>query len=493
MYSIGYDVGSSSIKCSILEIESGKVKAAGFYPEEEMAISTPKPGYAEQDPEVWWEYVKILTHKLTKGNSINADEIVSIGITYQMHGLVLVDKDQKLLRPSIIWCDSRAVEIGQKAFEAIGEEKCLTSLLNSPGNFTASKLRWVKENEPDIYGRIYKAMLPGDFIAMKLSGEINTTISGLSEGIFWDFQKNSISEDVLSYYQIDKNILAKAHDSFEIQCRLSEKAAIELGLKKGTPISYRAGDQPNNAFSLKVLNPGEIAATAGTSGVVYGVTDKIRFDAKSRVNQFAHVNYSNQKNSLGVLLCINGTGILNSWLRKAAGSEYSYNEINVLASEVAIGSEGVIIIPFGNGSERVLENKNIGCSISGLDFNRHSKAHLFRAAQEGIAFSFKYGIDIMGEMGLNINVVRAGKANMFLSPVFRETLANLTGATIELYDTDGAQGAARGAALGAGYYKSIDEAFNSLKKLETLSPDKSKTEKTLKGYDSWLDQLNRII
>jgi len=410
-----------------------------------------------------------------------------------MHGLVLVDKNQNVLRPSIIWCDSRAVEIGNKAFEKIGKDKCLQNLLNSPGNFTASKLRWVKENEPDVYKKIYKIMLPGDFIAMKLTGEINSTISGLSEGIFWDFKNNSLSKDVLSLYEIDEKILPDINPTFSVQGKVTRKVAEELGLKEGVAVSYRAGDQPNNAFSLNVLEPGEIAATAGTSGVVYGVIDKINFDKLSRVNPFAHVNHTKENTRLGVLLCINGTGIQNSWIRKNAGNGLSYEEINKLAEGVAIGSEGILVIPFGNGAERVLENKNIGSQIIGIDFNRHSKGHLFRAAQEGIAFSFKYGIDIMKEMGLDISVIRAGKSNMFLSPLFRQTLSNIANASIELYNTDGAQGAARGAAYGAGYYKTFNEAFRSLTKVGEVNPDRNSIEPTAEIYARWLNHLQKFL
>ncbi len=493
MLSLGYDIGSSSIKCSIIDIEMGTVAAEGSYPSDEMEISSLKPSWAEQDPELWWNYLKITTHELLQKNSIEPEKIVSIGLSYQMHGLVIVDKNQRVLRPSIIWCDSRAVQIGNRAFETIGQEKCLSHLLNSPGNFTASKLRWVKENEPDIYKKIYKAMLPGDFIAMKLTGEINTTITGLSEGIFWDFKENKLSKDILSYYEIDENLLAVPYETFSVQGNLSKIAAQELGLKEGTVVSYRAGDQPNNAFSLNVLNPGEIAATAGTSGVVYGITESVNYDSLSRVNQFAHVNHTKQVNRLGVLLCINGTGIQYSWLRRNSGTALSYDEINKMIEKVPIGSEGVVAIPFGNGAERMLNNKNTNAHILGIDFNRHSHPHLFRAIQEGIAFSFRYGMDIMKDMELKMDIIRASKANMFLSPVFRKTLSNVTGAAIELYDTNGSQGAARGAAVGAGYYKSVSDAFKNLKLLEIIKPEINETETTNSFYQAWLKQLKKFI
>ncbi len=491
MYTLGYDIGSSSIKCAILDCATGKTIAHGSYPAEEMEIHSPRPGWAEQDPEQWWTYAVTLTRQLLEGNGIDASAIRAIGISYQMHGLVLVDREQRVLRPSIIWCDSRAVEIGRKAFESLGRDFCLKHLLNSPGNFTASKLRWVKENEPELYGKIHKAMLPGEFIAMKLTGEIATTISGLSEGIYWDFARGALSPELLSLYGIEREILADVRPTFSNQGQLTPSAADHLGLRKGTAVTYRAGDQPNNAFSLNVLNPGEAAATAGTSGVVYGVIGRVGFDGKSRVNPFAHVNHTAEQPRLGVLLCINGTGILNSWLRRNVGGSVGYDEINTAAAGVAIGCNGLSVLPFGNGAERILENREIGCQVAGIDFNRHTRAHMFRAAQEGIAFSFRYGIDIMKEMGLALRVIRAGHANMFLSPIFRQTLANIAEATIELYETDGAQGAARGAAIGAGIFATPQEAFASLRKIEEVQPLDNERDATSVAYGRWMEYLKR--
>ncbi|WP_321287183.1 FGGY family carbohydrate kinase [uncultured Sunxiuqinia sp.] len=494
MYLLGFDIGSSSVKVSLIAGKSGECVSSSFYPKQEMKITARQTGWAEQEPEQWWGNLKLALQEVLSESKVDPKDIDSIGISYQMHGLVMVDKDQQVIRPSIIWCDSRAAAIGNQALKEIGEEKCLTSLLNSPGNFTASKLKWIKDNEPEQYSRIHKIMLPGDYIAMKLSGEIKTTVSGLSEGIFWDFQQNEVSKLVMEYYGFDASFVPEIVPTFSVQSEVSEFAANELGLEKGTKISYRAGDQPNNALSLNVLNPGEIATTAGTSGVVYGVSEEVAYDPKSRVNTFAHVNYSAKSNRLGVLLCINGTGILNSWLNKNVGdSGISYEKMNDMASEIAIGSDGLSILPFGNGAERVLENKNPGATLAGINFNIHSQAHLFRAAQEGIVFSFKYGMEVMETIGIKAKVIRAGKANMFLSPIFRETLAGVTGATIELYNTDGSVGAARGAGIGSGYYSSSQEAFSNLTKLETIKPDPQRVVAYHAAYESWKKELEKAI
>lgn len=499
-YLLGYDLGSSSVKVSLVEVSSGKAVASAQAPDEEMSMLALQPGWAEQDPELWWQYAQTCTQRCLAKAKVSGHDVAAIGISYQMHGLVCVDKNQQVLRPSIIWCDSRAVEIGRKAFAQLGEKYCLERLLNSPGNFTASKLRWVKENEPELFSKIDTFMLPGDFLAMKLTGEIVTTASGLSEGVLWDYAKETPSERLLEYYQLPKELIPAIAPTFGIQGRVSATAAALLGLKAGTPVSYRAGDQPNNALSLNVLNPGETAATAGTSGVIYSVTDKNAFDPKSRVNTFVHVNNksvgTNNAIRNGVLLCINGTGIQNSWLRKntkGIGSPLSYDEINNIASTAPIGSDGLLILPFGNGAERVLENKNIEGSIHGLNFNRHGQSHMFRAAQEGIVFALKYGFDVLQGMGLETNVIRAGKANMFLSPLFREAFVNTIGAKLELYDTDGATGAAIGAGVGAGIYPSFEEAFKGLKILASEEPSAAKQSQYTTAYSNWLNYLNKQL
>ncbi|GGZ29192.1 carbohydrate kinase [Echinicola pacifica] len=490
---LGYDIGSSSVKATLLDADSGKVLASEGQPKEEMPIDAPQSNWAEQDPMMWWRYITLATKNLLQQASVKAGEIQAIGISYQMHGLVLVDKEQEVLRPSIIWCDSRAVSIGNEAFGTLGAEYCLPHLLNSPGNFTASKLKWVKENEPSVYERIHKAMLPGDFIAMKLTGEIFTSESGLSEGVFWDFKNNALSQKLLDHYGIDKSILAQPLPSFAEGGRVSSKTAKELGLDEGIPVTYRAGDQPNNAFSLNVLHSGELATTAGTSGTVYGVSNEPLYDQQSRVNTFLHVNHQSSSPHYGVLLCINGTGILNSWLKKSLGGEMSYEQMNQLAAEVPVGAEGLSFVPFGNGVERIMENRPVGAHLNGLNLLQHDKRHLLRAGQEGIVSALTYGFNIMKNMGLNLNTVKAGRANMFLSPLFREAFVNMNEVNLEFYDTDGSQGAARGAGVGAGIYANFQEAFTGLEQVGAFEPKPELVSQYKEVYQRWEENLNQLI
>jgi xylulokinase len=492
MLLLGIDLGSSSVKASVIDGESGQCLASAFHPKDEMEIIAKKPGWAEQDPEIWWSNLKASIADCNSQLGPRKHQIGAIGISYQMHGLVTVDRNYNVLRPSIIWCDGRAVEYGDKAFNSLGKDFCLSHLLNSPGNFTATKLAWVKQNEPDLFARIYKIMLPGDYIALRFTGELLTTYSGLSEGIFWDFPANAISGELLNELGFSRDIMAKAVPSFSPQGLLTAAAAAELGLPEGIPVAYRAGDQPNNALSLNVLEPGEVAATAGTSGVIYGVTDQKKHDPQSRVNTFLHVNHSESDPRLGVLLCINGTGILNSWLRRNTGNNLSYNEMNDLAEKVKPGSEGLSILPFGNGAERMLGNKDLGARFFGINFNTHANSHLYRAAQEGIVFSIRYGLDIMKETGIVPSVIRAGAANMFQSRIFREALSCITGTEIHLYNTDGSVGAARGAGIGCGYYKSAQEAFAGLKEVGVTEPDKSKKGEYETAYSVWKKYLESV-
>ncbi|MDP2884404.1 MAG: FGGY family carbohydrate kinase [Ignavibacteria bacterium] len=493
MYALGYDVGSSFIKVAIVDVEHGNVVASASYPDKEMVINSPVAGWAEQDPESWWNAVVGATRLAASRASISLHDIRTIGVSYQMHGLVLVDRDGHSLRPSIIWCDSRATEIGRKAFSEIGESVCLKEMLNSPGNFTASKLHWVKKHEPQVYDKAYKMLLPGEYVALRLTGDFKTTISGLSEGIFWNFSANDVSERVLSHYGLRKDLLAERAPSMGFQGSLTDQAARELGLKAGIPIAYRAGDQPNNAFSLNVLEPGEIAATAGTSGVVYAVSGSLNCDPQSRINAFAHVNHTPQTPRVGILMCINGTGISNSWIRKLTGeAELTYEKMNQLAAAVPVGSRGLSILPFGNGAERMFRDKDLGASVHGLKFNTHSKPEMFRAVQEGVAFAFKYGIEIMQSLGIQPNVLRAGAANMFLSPIFCRTLATVADVKIELYNTDGAQGAARAAAVGAGLVPSMKDAFRGLSLVQRIEPETNKAD-YFEAYDRWLEPLKRVL
>ncbi len=490
MFLLGYDIGSSSVKASLVDAQSGQCVASAFYPKSEAPIKAVQAGWAEQAPDAWWQYLKDATADVLAQSHADKADIKAIGISYQMHGLVCVDKDLKPLRDAIIWCDSRAVPYGQRAFEALGSERCLSHLLNSPGNFTAAKLAWVRENEPELFAKIYKVMLPGDYIAARLSGTAATTVSGLSEGIMWDFVEDKPAQFLLDYFGIPADMLADRVPTFGLQGEVNAAAAAELGLAEGTPITYRAGDQPNNALSLDVFEPGEAATTAGTSGVVYGVIDRVGYDPQSRVNTFAHVNHQASATRLGVLLCINGTGILNSWARRnVAPTGISYAEMNDLAAQAPIGAAGLSILPFGNGAERVLCNREVGASIHGINFNIHTQAHLLRAVQEGIVFSFAYGMEVMNAMGMDLKTIRAGKANMFLSPIFRDTLAGVTGATIELCDTDGSVGAARGAGMGAKIYADHREAFATLKKLQVIEPVAKDQPAYREAYERWKEKI----
>jgi xylulokinase len=491
MYFLGIDVGTSSIKVSVLDAATQQIVETAHFPETEAEIIALKTGWAEQDPEQWWSFTQKAILKANSSGKYNPRDIQGIGIAYQMHGLVVIDENQQCLRNSIIWCDSRAVEIGNKAFRTLGEAFCLESLLNSPGNFTASKLAWVKENEPHVYSRIHKVMLPGDYIAMRLTGEITTSISALSEGIFWDFKKNEISREILDYFNFDNDLFPETKPVFSEHGRLKNDIARHLGLSNHIPVAYKAGDQPNNALSLNVTQPGEVAATAGTSGVIYGVSDQLVYDRQSRINTFAHVNHQPGKVRTGVLLCINGTGSLYSWAKKVFGENLSYPQMNELAEQVAIGSEGIIVLPFGNGAERMLNNKQLGAQIHGLDLNRHNKAHVLRAMQEGIAFAFRYGLDIMRENGLHASVIKAGNANLFRSEAFCSAFVGASQVPVALYDQDASSGAALGAAIGTGYLPTVENAFSRLARPRNIEPDH--TEQYEESYQKWKAILDKSL
>ena len=493
---LGIDLGSSSLKLSLLDPEKGKVVASVTYPENEMRIDAPQPGWAEQNPNDWWNNFQKAFTLLSQKPEVDTKKIEGIGISYQMHGLVLVDENQDVLRPSIIWCDSRAVNIGNEAYKQLGPEYCQQHMLNSPGNFTASKLAWVKENEPKTFGKIHKFMLPGDFIAMKLSGKITTTETGLSEGVFWDFQEKQVNQKLLDYYGISPDFVADTVPAIAADITIHPDIADALGLNKDVKITYRAGDQPNNAFSLNVLEPGEIAATAGTSGVIYAVTDKNVFDQKSRINTFLHVNNNDEQSRNGILIINNGTGILYSWLKKILNTgkaNLDYDLMNELADQADPGASGVHFFPFGNGAERVLENKILGAQLLNIDFNQHATKHIVRAGLEGIVYALNLGFEMLADMDVPAKAIRVGHANLFLSKTFRNIFTNVTNTTLELYDTDGAAGAARGAALGSGYYSSAEEAFAHLEKIDVIEPDPEMVALYEDLYGKWKANLDDLM
>ncbi|MEW6512130.1 MAG: FGGY family carbohydrate kinase [Bacteroidota bacterium] len=493
MLTIGYDLGSSFIKAALVDSATGEAVATASFPDSEMAIDAQRPGWAEQRPEAWWEGIVQVTRRLAAVSGVPVRDVGALGVSYQMHGLVLVGRDGRPLRPAIIWCDSRATEIGREAFGMLGEGRCLHEMLNSPGNFTASKLRWVKLHEPALYEQAWKAMLPGDFIALKMTGECTTTVSGLSEGILWNFRENGIATHLMTYYEIRNGLIPGVVPTMGLQGHLTPVAAEELGLTAGIPLAYRAGDQPNNAFALNVLQPGEIAATAGTSGVVYAVSDSLACDSRSRVNAFAHVNHTPADPRIGILLCINGTGIANSWIKKlTSGSSGNYEEMNELASAAPTGAGGISVIPFGNGAERMLADRDVGAHVLGVQFNAHGTGEIIRAVHEGVAFAFVYGIRILNSIGIMPGILRAGAGNMFQSPVFAQSLATVAGVVIELYNTDGAQGAARAAAVGAGAVSTPAEAFAGLKRIAAIEPSPEDTA-CLDAYRLWEQRLNAIL
>jgi len=491
MLLLGYDLGSSSIKAALVDSEINKVVAVAQYPDLEMPVLSKKSGWAEQSPQLWWECTKNVTAKLLALQKIDLNRIGAIGIAYQMHGLVLVDKKFSTLRDAIIWCDSRALPIGQAEFDKIGHSKCFSHLLNSPGNFTVSKLKWVKDNEPKIYDKIFKALLPGDFLSLKMTGKCLTTISGLSEAILWDFKEKQRADFLLNHFGIANQLIPEHTTSVGFHGELTKEASDWLGLRPGIPVTYKAGDQPNNAGSLNGLEPGEIVASGGTSGVVYGIVEKPIFDKRQRVNSFAHINYTNEKPRIGVLLCINGAGIQYRWVRDLLASGHAYNEIENIAATVSINSEGLQIFPFGNGIERMLENKNVGSNIMNLNFNRHNKATIYRATLEGLAFSFVYGIKILEEIGLKISAIKVDNSNLFQSEIFSNTIASCFGREIVVMDTSGAVGAARISGVATKAFSNIEEALRDIPIVKIYQPQK--TDEYEAGYLLWENNLNKLL
>lgn len=489
MIGIGYDIGSSFIKAALVDVKTGNPILRARVPEVEIPMQAQQQGWAEQDPNLWWEYLCKATQKLLAEAHIKADQISSIGISYQMHGLVLVDRDLNPLRKSIIWCDSRATPYGDKAFEKLGKTYCKDHLLNSPGNFTASKLAWVIENEPDLYNKTYKLMLPGDFLATKLSGVPQTTITGLSEGIFWDFKNDETSTSLFDYYQINQSLVPEIVDNFKLQATVSHSGAKATGLIAGTPITYRAGDQPNNAYTLGARSTGDVVATGGTSGVVYALTDRLSGEELTKVNTFAHINYQPKQKMFGKLLNLNGAGIQYRWLHQLMG-QMSYQKLNQMAAKAPIGSNGLKVFPFGNGAERILDNKIVNGHISNINFNIHDNNHLARATLEGIAFALIYGIEMLKNDGVVIENLKVGNDNLFLSDIFSKTIADTLGISIQMLEATGAEGAAKAGIAG----EKGGQNNHKIHINKTIEPNPQSKNQSIDSFKNWKKQLiNKII
>ena len=489
---LGIDLGSSSVKVSLLDTATGRTLDQEQRPAAaEMAIEAPRPHWAEQDPHRWWANTTEAIRALKARHSLA--EVSAIGVAYQMHGLVLLDAEGEVVRPSIIWCDSRAVALGREAAESIGQHRIETTTLNGPGNFTASKWAWVARHEPEVLARATTVMLPGDYIAFKLTGERNTTASGLSEMILWDFGQRRPASFVLEHYGLDVDLLPPLVPTFGDQGTVLAEVAQEFGFRQNARVAYRAGDQPNNAYALNVLEPGETAATAGTSGVVYAVTDQRVYDRQQRVNAFLHVNAAAEAERLGVLLCVNGTGSAYAWLRRTLGATAlpDYAQVNAWAAESEIGGDGLRFYPWGNGAERMLGNADLGARLEGLTFARHGAPELCAAVQDGIAAALTYGTRGLDDVGARPQVVRAGRANLFLSDRFAQAFAQLGEAPLQLYDTDGAQGAARGAAVGAREYADHAEALASLRVVAEFEPRAELAAAYEDYYERWLAGMQR--
>lgn len=496
MYLLGFDIGSSSIKGALIDAESKKTIRVVSAPDREMPIDSPDRGFAEQDPEMWWKYVCRCSNMLMEHHPEAKNRIGAIGLTYQMHGLVLTDDEGKVLRSSVIWCDSRAVSTGRELEEKLDANAFLGSHYNVPGNFTFSKLRWVQKHQPDIFEQSEKFMLPGDYIAFRMTGEIRTSYTGLSEAILWNFKEGKANEDLLRQWDMDPRLIPGHAPSFATQGYVHATAREELGLDSGgkIPVSYRSGDQPNNAWSLNVNEPGVMAGAGGTSGVLYGISEDPVIDLTQRTNSFAHVNYEPERPRIGVLLCINGAGILYSWIRKnITGSDFSYDELERRATSVAPGADGLQFLPFGNGAERMLQNKPVQAHLMQLDLNRHRQDHIIRAGLEGVGFAFVYGYEIMKGLGLASDILRVGNDNLFLSGIFSGLISAMTGMRIEIREATGAVGAALGAGVGAGIYTSPQDAMKDSAVLQTVIPDPELQELYRPYYKLWKTELNNKL
>lgn len=462
-YLMGIDIGTTSARAIIID-EEGKLLGAGVY---EYPLYHPQPLWAEQDPQDWWEGTKKSIGKALKEADVKPQEIGGIGLSGQMHGLVLLDENYEVLRRSILWCDQRTVKqceyIMRKSRQTLVKSTCNPALTG----FTLPKVIWVRQEEPKIYDKIHKMLLPKDYIRFKLTGEFATEVSDASGTLMLDVKKRKWSEDVLSAFGINKEALPVVYESVQITGKITPEAARETGLKEGIPVVGGGGDQAAGGVGNGVVREGLLSSTIGTSGVVFASLNDVKTDPLLRTHTFCHA-VPGKWHIMGVMLSAGGS---LKWFRDNLGMEElnvskitgqdPYEILTMEASRVEPGSEGLIFLPYLMGERTPYPDPYAKGVFFGLT-PRHTKAHLVRAVMEGVAFGLRDSLEIIKRLGTKIEEIRAsgGGARSELWRQIQADINNTQMVTINMSEGP-AFGVALLAGVGTGVYKSVEEACES--------------------------------
>jgi xylulokinase len=482
-YLIGIDIGTSGTKVIAID-EDGRLAASASA---EYELLTPRPLWAEQRAEDWWDATCSCLQKITA--QIPAEEVAGVGLSGQMHGLVMLDAQHQVLRPAILWCDQRTQEQCDYITQAVGKETLVAETCNPVlTGFTAPKIIWARDHEPEVYERARQFLLPKDYVRFKLTGEFATEVSDASGTSLLNVPERNWSRKVLSALQIDPAHLPKVYESFEVSGRISAAGAQATGLKEGTPVVGGGGDQAAGAVGNGIVQSGIISVTTGTSGVVFAFADTPAIDPALRVHTFCHA-VPNKWHVMGVMLSAGGS---LRWYRDTLGAPENrvaklmgvdpYELISREAATVSAGSEGLVFLPYLTGERTPHPDPQARGAWAGLTV-RHTKAHMARAVMEGVAFGLRDSLEILKDMGVSIGNVRASGGGA-RSDVWRQIQADVFNLPLSTINSD--QGPALGAALlagvGAGVYASIEEACSTVVKVVSTTPVQRESAEVYEKY-----------
>ncbi len=449
---LGIDASTTAVKAILLD-GSGAVRGIGSSAYE---FSVPRPLWSEQDPHLWWDGTVAAIRAVLASTGVPGDDVVAVGLTGQMHGAVLLDGADEVLRPAILWNDQRTGAECDLIREIVGPERLVAITGNDAlTGFTAPKLVWVRDHEPEIWGRVAHVLLPKDYVRLRLTGGHAMDKADGSGTMLFDLAARDWSGEVLDALRIDPAWMPPTFEGPEVTGTLTAEAAAATGLRSGTPVVAGGGDQAANAVGVGAVEPGVVALSLGTSGVVFATTDRPLFEARGRVHAFCHA-VPGRWHMMSVMLSAAGS---LRWFRDAVAPGTEYDDLVAPAAEVPAGSEGLLFLPYLTGERSPYPDPLARGAFVGLTL-AHDRRHLTRAVLEGVAFGLRDGLDLMVEAGMPAPSVIRASGGGTSSPLWRQILADVLGAEIATVDT--AEGAAYGAgllaAVGAGWFPTVETA-----------------------------------
>ena len=477
---LGLDIGTGGSRAVIIGSD-GEVSSSSVV--EHMAFASPHIGWAEQSPEDWWRASCEAIRGALKISGVDPFEIGAVSFSGQMHGSVLLDEKDQVLRPALLWCDQRTADEVAEITETIGATR-LIELVSNPAvtGFTLPKLLWVRTHEPQTWERVRSVLLPKDYIRLRLTGDKASDVADSSGTLLFDVRARKWSTEMLERFEIDESFRPSVYESTDVTGVISKAGAEATGLKEGTPVIAGAGDNAAGAIGAGIVKPGSVGVTIGTSGVVFIVTDQPKLDLKGRVHSLCHA-VPGRWHMTGVTLA---AGQSLKWFREMLGQGATYDELTKQAESVPSGSDGAVWLPYLMGERTPHLDPNARAAFVGLTAS-HTRGHLTRAIMEGVAFSLREAIDIFRELGAPINEIRLGGGGA-RSQLWRKIQADVYGQTVSTITAD--EGAAFGAAIlagvGVGAWKTVDEACAATIKIDKqIEPDFASHEVLENNYKAY--------